>query len=401
MKLAALIAAKDILETVRDRLGFIFILLMPLAFTTFFGLLLGGQADRLPLAVWNADAGGEAAGELVASLRRSSVIDVVDKEGGALEQWIADDRAAAGLIIPRGYSEAVAAGRPAELTIVATEGAGGAATVASEVRSRAGEQAAVGLAARAAAGAIWSTRSVPRRARDAVIAEEATRARPVAAETLARPVATIKIVEAGAAAGQTPSGFVLSSPGMMVNFVLFSLMTAGVVLITERQNGTLQRLMTTRLRRRELIAGKVAGMFALTFVQQVLLMGVAQVFFGVDYLRGPVALLLMMIALSLIASTLGMLLAAVLRSEQALIATTVLVSMAVAALSGAWFPLEITGEGFQAVGHILPTAWVLDGLRGIVMRGFGVGDVLPALWASILWSSGFFALAVWRFRLSE
>ena len=96
---------------------------------------------------------------------------------------------------------------------------------------------------------------------------------------------------------------------MMVNFILFSLMTAGIALIVERQNGTLQRLMTTRLRRWELIGGKAAGMFLLTFVQQILLIGVAQIFFGVDYLRDPAALLLMMVSLSLVASTLGLLLA--------------------------------------------------------------------------------------------
>ena len=210
-----------------------------------------------------------------------------------------------------------------------------------------------------------------------------------------------KVVEAGAAAGQTPSGFVLSSPGMMVNFIMFSLLTAGIALIVERQNGTLQRLMTTRLRRRQLIGGKAAGMFLLTFAQQVLLIAVAQIFFGVDYLRDPAALLVMMVSLSLVASTLGLLLASVLKSEQALIATTVLVSMAISALSGAWFPLEITGEAFQTVGHLLPTAWILDGLRGIVVRGFDVADVLPAFGVAVAWAAAFFALAVWRFRLSD
>jgi ABC-2 type transport system permease protein len=234
-----------------------------------------------------------------------------------------------------------------------------------------------------------------------VVAETATQARPAVEQALARPAVSTEVVAAGAAAGQIPSGFVLSSPGMMVNFILFSLMTAGIALIVERQNGTLQRLMTTRLRRSQLIGGKAAGMFLLTFLQQVLLIGVAQLFFGVDYLRDPPALLLMMVSLSLVASTLGLLLAALLKSEQALIATTVLVSMAVAALSGAWFPLEITGETFQAVGHVLPTAWVLDGLRGIVVRGFGFADVLPAFWVSLAWAAGFFVAAVWRFRLSE
>ena len=123
--------------------------------------------------------------------------------------------------------------------------------------------------------------------------------------------------------------------------------------------------------------------------------------FGVDYLRDPAALLLMMVALSLVASTLGLLLAAVLTSEQAMVATTVIVSMSVAALSGAWFPLEITGSAFQFVGHLLPTSWILEGLRGIIVRGWNVPDVLPAFGVALVWSAALFAIAVWRFRLSD
>jgi ABC-2 type transport system permease protein len=402
MRLAALLAQKDLLQTVRDKLSFIFILVMPLAFTLFFGLLFGGGSgvDKLPLAVWDAD-GGAAAKQLLADLDKSAVVRVVVKQGDEFEAWMADERAAAGLHIPEGYSAAVASGEKADLTIVATQGSSGASTVASEVRSLAGEQVTVELASRAAASAIWSTRSMPEGSQEGVVARTAAEARPVVAQALAHPAAETKIVEAGVAAGQIPSGFLLSSPGMVVNFILFSLMTAGIALIVERQNGTLQRLMTTRVRRWELIGGKAAGMFLLTFAQQVLLIGVAQLFFGVDYLRDPAALLVMMVSLSLVASTLGLLLASVLKSEQALIATTVLVSMAVAALSGAWFPLEITGETFQTVGHLLPTAWILDGLRGIVVRGFDVADVLPAFGVSVAWAAAFFAVAVWRFRVTE
>jgi ABC-2 type transport system permease protein len=402
MRLAALLARKDLVQTARDRLSFVFILVMPLAFTLFFGILFGANssAQKLPVAVWDAD-GGAAAKQLVADLGKSAVVRTVAADGADLEQQIADDKAAAGLVIPAGYSQAVADGKQAQLTIVSTQGSSGAATVASEMRSLAGEQVTVELASRAAAEAVWALRTYPAGAEVAGIPKAATQARPVVAAALASPAASTKVIEAGAAANQTPSGFVLSSPGMMVNFILFSLMTAGIALIIERQNGTLQRLMTTRLRRWELIGGKAAGMFCLTFVQQILLLGVAQLFFGVDYLRDPAALLVMMVSLSLVASTLGLLLASVMKSEQALIATTVLVSMAVAAMSGAWFPLEITGPAFQTVGHLLPTAWILDGLRGIVVRGFDVSDVLPAFAVSVAWSAGFFVLAVWRFRLSE
>jgi ABC-2 type transport system permease protein len=390
------LARKDLLETRRDRLALLFTLVMPLAFTAFFGAMFGAGSDKLPLAVWSGDA-GPAARQLLAAVQGSDAVAVHRMARDEAEQAVADNKMAAALEIPAGFSDAVGAGRPATVTVVGLSGSTGAQTLQTLVQSLAGRVVTGEQAARAAADAVPTAGLSGSNVREGML----LMARPLAAEALAHPAATVKVVEAGAAAGQVPSGFVLSSPGMLINFILFSLMTAGIALIQERKNFTLQRLVTTRVRRWELIAGKFAGMFLLTFVQQVILIAVGQFVFGVDYLRDPAALLLMMIALSCFASALGMLLAAVLTSEQALVAAVVLTSMAVAALSGAWFPLEIAGAGFQSVGHLLPTSWILNGLRGIVMRGYNVADVLPAFGFALAWAAGLFALAVWRFRLSD
>jgi ABC-2 type transport system permease protein len=335
-------------------------------------------------------------------LRQSDVVKIEEMGEGAAEKDVDDGRAAAALLIPPGFSAEVDAGRPARLDVVSVAGSSGAQTVLTEVTSLAGRLVAGERAARAAVAVagvpVQSIRAGSEQGyKDAAL----LMARPLAADALAHPVATMQVVAAGTAAGQIPSGFVLSSPGMLVNFIMFSLLTAGIALIMERRNFTLLRLMTTRVRRWELIAGKVAGMFILTFVQQIILIGAGQLLFGVDYLRDPAALLLMMIATSLVASNLGLLLAAVLTSEQAMVAATVILSMSVSALSGAWFPLEVAGPGFRFVGHLLPTAWILDALRGVIVRGFGVAEVLPAFGVALAWSAALFALAVWRFRLSS
>ena len=385
------LAAKDLLETRRDRLALLFIVIMPLAFTAFFGLMFGAGSDRLPLALYNADSGAPAR-ELVTMLQDSAVVKVEPMTAEEAEKAADDGKVTAALLIPSGFSAALTAGEPVDLTVVGVSGSSGVQAVQTEIAGLAGQVAAGEGAAQAAVAV----------AADGHTSMEAALlvARPLAAESLADPVATIKVVAAGSAAGQIPTGFVLSSPGMMINFIMFSMLTAGIALIQERRNFTLLRLMTTRLRRWELIGGKVVGMFALTFVQQIILIGAGQLLFGVDYLRDPAALLLMMIALSLVASTLGLLLASVLSSEQAMVAATVLVSMAVSALSGAWFPLEIAGQTFQTVGHLLPTAWILDALRGIIVRGYDISDVLPAFGVALAWSAALFTAAVWRFRLS-
>jgi ABC-2 type transport system permease protein len=401
VKRIRILAAKDLQSTRRDRLALLFTVVMPLAFTAFFGLMFGGGSDRLPLAIVNPDSGA-AATQLVSALGTSGVVKTQAMAAADAEKAVDDNKVAAALEIPAGFSADLTAGRPVQLTLVSTAGSSGAQTVQTEVTALAGKLAAGERAAQAAVAVAGqpSSRAPGATAQDLTDAA-LLMARPLAAESLAHPVATVKVIEAGTAAGQIPNGFVLSSPGMLVNFILFSLLTAGIALIVERRNFTLLRLMTTRVRRWELIAGKAVGMFALTFVQQIILIAAGQLLFGVDYLRDPAALLLMMIALSLVASTLGLLLAAVLTSEQAMVAATVMVSMSVAALSGAWFPLEITGAAFQFVGHLLPTAWILDGLRGIIVRGFGVADVLPAFGVALAWSVALFALAVWRFRLTD
>jgi ABC-2 type transport system permease protein len=394
------LARKDLLETRRDRLALLFTLIMPLAFTAFFGLMFGSGSERLPLAVWSGDA-GPAAQRLLTAVQQSEVVVVHRMSRAEAEQKVADNEVAAALEIPAGFSEAVAAGEHASVTVVGVSGSSAAQTVQTAITGLAGQIVAAEQAAQAAVDAAGAGAgqgsATPQQLRDAAL----LMARPLAAQALEKPAATIKVVQAGGAEGQIPTGFELSSPGMLVNFILFSLMTAGVALVQERKNFTLQRLVTTRVRRWELIAGKFLGMFALTFVQQIILIAAGQLLFGVDYLADPAALLLMMVALSCFASSLGMLLAAVLTSEQALIATVVLTSMAVAALSGAWFPLEIAGQTFQTVGHLLPTSWILDGMRGIVMQGYDAADVLPAFGFALAWALGLFAVAVWRFRLSD
>lgn len=386
------LARKDLLETSRDWLALIFIVIMPVAFTAFFGLLFGSGSDRLPLAVNNADE-GEPAQSLVAALQASGVVSVQFESAEGAEAAVDDGRVTAALLIPPTYSDLVENGRPVDLTVVGVSGSSGVQTVQTEVVAIAGRLAAGEAAARAAVAVTTADRTAK--------AAALRFARPIAAGSLDQPVATITVVEAGTATGQIATGFVLSSPGMLVNFIMFSMLTAGATLIQERRNFTLLRLMTTRVRHWQLVAGKMGGMFLLTFVQQIILIATGQLLFGVDYFRDPVALLLMMIALSLFASSLGLLLSVLLKTEQALIAATILVSMGVAALSGAWFPREIAGQAFQTAGLLLPSTWILEDLRGIILRGFDTADVLPTLAFSLAWSIVLFGVAVWRFRLTD
>ena len=67
-------------------------------------------------------------------------------------------------------------------------------------------------------------------------------------------------------------------------------------------------------------------------------------------------------------------------------------------LGGAWVPLEATGATFQAIGHISPVAWALEGFENIIARGLGFDSVLIPTAALLGYAVLFFLLAAWRFR---
>jgi ABC-2 type transport system permease protein len=140
-------------------------------------------------------------------------------------------------------------------------------------------------------------------------------------------------------------------------------------------------------------------MFLVVFCQQVILVALGQFVFGVNYFRQPLAILIMIVVLALWAASLGLLISVVSRNEDQVITLSLIVMFVFAALGGAWFPLEVAGKTFAAVGHVMPTAWAMDGFQNILMRGLGFQSVLMPAGILFGYALAFFGLAIWRFRI--
>jgi ABC-2 type transport system permease protein len=138
------------------------------------------------------------------------------------------------------------------------------------------------------------------------------------------------------------------------------------------------------------IAGHILAMFVVVLLQETLLVTLGQFAFGVDYLRQPLGTLLMMAALALWAASLGLLIGALSRREDQVIVLCLIAMFVFSTLGGAWFPLEVTGKTFSSIGHMLPTAWAMDGFQNIVLRrlSFGsnsaAGQLAAGLYAGVL-----------------
>ena len=106
----------------------------------------------------------------------------------------------------------------------------------------------------------------------------------------------------------------------------------------------------------------------------------------------------MLAAFALGVASLGLFVSALARDEDQVAMYALIAMFVFSALGGAWFPLEVTGGAFAAVGHLMPTAWAMTGLQNIIVRGLDFNSVLLPAGILLAYAAAFFGLAVWRFK---
>ena len=397
------LALKDLSQIVRDRKSAIFLVVMPIVFTLFFGFAFGStdETPRLPVGWVNHDEGGSLATSLQELIVATEAIRLDVLEGEAAERVdarVRDEALAAAVIVPEGFSAQAMTDDPLPLTIIAVPGSLAGQTATTALQAALNRLLGAVQAAHLSAEVLDAQRPfTDDAARQAVVVEDLAQA-SAAWQQPAVAVALEPAAGAQAEQSKTPSGFVQSSPGMLVQFAVFGLITSAMVLVLERKSKTLQRLLTTPVGPATVIAGHLLAMFVVVFLQEVLLIALGQFLFGVDYLRQPVGTLLMMVALGLWAASLGLFISAIAKAEEQVVMYALIAMFVFSALGGAWFPLEMAGSTFSRVGHVLPTAWAMEGFQNLVLRGLGLSAVLLPAGLLLAYAAAFFGLAVWRFR---
>ncbi len=393
------IVLKDLLQLSRDFKTFMFLLIMPIVFTFLFGYAFGGfggggdSDSRLPVGYisyddyWVTD-------ELHDLLSESELIRLDEntfRSQADLETLVAEGDLAAAVIVPDGYGRAVLKNKTARLIVIADTGSQAWITVQAELLTIANRLD----------GAVRTATII-----DRVDEEDSIPFDYAFEQTLAawdEPPISIKETKSPAVEETSDSGMALAhtAPGMMLQFAIAGLLTAAQIIVTERRSRTLLRLLTTATSRVHILVGHFLAIFSLIFTQFMILITFGQFVLKVDYLRVPEATLLVAFCAALCISALGLLIGIFAKTEEQAIAFSLIPMFVFSGLGGAWVPLEFTGETFQAIGHISPVAWGMDGFENIVARGLGFESVLVPAAALVGYAALFFILAAWRLIAAE
>lgn len=400
-KLLAL-AWNDIRIEFSERSTLIFFLVLPLVFTAVLGLSLGqmygdddgGDNRFLVLVVPQEDS--RPAELLLDNLSRSEVVRIEQQdEGQARQQFEAEGGAPAVLFVPPGFGEAVAAGEPVELRLLTRPEDNRSLAIERAVASAARELETVYTAAHASLQAAADRQPFADPASQQVYFSTGVERAAQIVEGLPVSVVVERPQESSV---QVATGFEQSSPGQLVTWTLITLLGASEVFVRERQNGTLRRLLASPTARSTILSGKISGRLAMGLVQMALLIGFGALVFNVDWGNSPLALGLIVLTFGLAAVSLGVMLAAFARTSAQASGLTTLLAMVLAALGGAWWPLEITPPIYQTVVKALPSTWAMIGFTDIIVRGQGVQAVLPEAAVLLGFAALFLLIGVRRLK---
>lgn len=190
--------------------------------------------------------------------------------------------------------------------------------------------------------------------------------------------------------------FVPALVGIILQNVTLFLTAFSVV--RERELGTLEQLFVTPVGRMGLLLGKLTPYAILGFLETLLVLLVMIFVFGVA-IHGNVLLLLALSILFLIpALGMGLLISTVARSQVEATQFAFIFLLPSILLSGFVFPREGMPTPIYVLSFGIPVTYFLQILRGIILRGAELRDLIPSVLGLITCSAVIFTLAAARFR---
>jgi len=189
----------------------------------------------------------------------------------------------------------------------------------------------------------------------------------------------------------------------------FVFLLTGISFLRERIGGTLERLLATPVTRFEIVTGYSLGFGLFATIQIVVLtlfilssvqvpaigpIGPFSIGLGVTSVGSPFLAFLIALLLSLGAVNLGIFLSTFARTELQVIQFIPLVIVPQALLCGILWPIERLPDVLQAIAHVLPLTYAVEGLREVMLKGADLSSTVVQTDIAVLAAIALFFLVL-------
>ncbi len=167
--------------------------------------------------------------------------------------------------------------------------------------------------------------------------------------------------------------------GIIIFFFVF--LIAGINFLGERNSGTLEKMLSTPIKRSEIIIGYLLGFSVLALIQTIILTLFVVFVLHVTVVGSIWYVFLINLLTAIMALTLGMFISCLASSEFQIIQFIPIVIIPQIFLCGLF---DLT-DGWEAVGKLMPLSYSVDALQEVMLRGNGFNSI----WFDLLITIGF------------
>jgi ABC-2 type transport system permease protein len=188
-------------------------------------------------------------------------------------------------------------------------------------------------------------------------------------------------------------------PGLIgVILTMTMVLFTAVAIVRERERGNLELLINTPVRNVELMVGKIIPYIAIGLVQVTIILLLGVFLFRVPIVGSLVDVYLAALVFIAANLTMGLTISTLARTQFQAMQTTFFFFLPSILLSGFMFPFDGMPHAAQFIAEGLPLTHFVRLIRGIVLRGAGLGELLREVGALLAFAGVMLTVAVLRFR---
>ncbi len=410
LKHAWVIAAKDVKGSARDRTTVFFNLLFPFLFVALFGHIMAGigsEDSRLELHVVTQED-NEGLGYHIArametddeaELDAGEPLIVWDRDYDEALRAVSEKRLDGFLLLPDGFSEGISRGYGSVIDVVSDSEAIYARAALDSVADSIAYQIGLQQVVRRSISGLMLDSWLDSAGDTSRIGEQMPAYLSVQAGVPMRSsLVEYEVEKVGDVEAEEPATYVI--PGYLVMFTFMAAANSAEIIVRERQNRTLERLLAASVKREAILAGTFGGIAFKGLVQIALFWIVGLLFFHLDLGASPAAVILLSVVMVVMSAAFALMLATLARTQRSAGSIATVTSLVLAPLGGCWWPLFITPRWMQYLAKLTPHGWATTGFNKLLIFGADFGSAVPEMLAVLAFGVIFAAVAVLRFRTS-
>ncbi len=382
------IAIKDLMEFERNRIGLMFLFLMPFFMLLMTGFIFptGSSYTNVPIAIVDLDH-SNASAQFFAQLEAAN--NMTSPSPMLLQSATSIDNAATlvrqgqiygAIIIPQGFASDVAIGKQTNVTVLSDNSIPQVSMIMQAIGSQ----------------IIGKLGSIQGMAKIQMLSVEAN--------TTVNPQAVIEPyvpVNQGTVPGNL-NYFDFIAPGLLMMIVMMGAMTGIPRAIShEKEIGTFDGILAAPVSEMSIIFGKTIAQTVRGFIQGIVVIIIAVLIFGVTIQEGSLLLAFVLLFLGTFSFIgLGILLTSLANNEETATILMTVLQFPMMFLTGVFFPIQQMPWFMQDISKVLPLTYAITAMRKVMILNAGIADILPEVIILVVFGVIMLAIAIPVFRRS-